>query len=131
MQIKLSDGVFMVSGTATKDAEYKRVGEKQSAVCTFGLAVGKNKDTTTIFANCKAWRGLADYAAGIRKRDSVCAIGTIEEREYNGKTYKTLVLEWLHYIPSGSSAEYQPAQPPVTKDTFRDLTDDPESDLPF
>ena len=93
---KLDSDTWICTGIATKDAELKCVGEKQSALCTFSLACGKRPDTTTIFANCKAWRGVAELAATIRKGDSVCCVGKIEEREYNGKTYSTLVCEWLN-----------------------------------
>ena len=93
---KLDTDTWMAVGNATKDAELKYVGEKQSAMTTFSLACGKRPDTTTIFANCKAWRGVAELAAGITKGDAVCCVGKIEEREYNGKTYSTLVCEWLN-----------------------------------
>ena len=93
---KLDTDTWMAVGNATKDAELKYVGEKQSAMTTFSLACGKRPDTTTVFANCKAWRGVAELAAGISKGDAVCCIGKIEEREYNGKTYSTLVCEWLN-----------------------------------
>jgi single-stranded DNA-binding protein len=93
---KLDTDTWIAVGNATKDAELKYVGEKQSAMTTFSLACGKRPDTTTIFANCKAWRGVAELASGISKGDAVCCVGKIEEREYNGKTYSTLVCEWLN-----------------------------------
>ena len=101
---KLDTDTWMAVGNATKDAELKYVGEKQSAMTTFSLACGKRPDTTTIFANCKAWRGVAELAAGISKGDAVCCIGKIEEREYNGKTYSTLVCEWLNAAKLTASA---------------------------
>ena len=97
MQNKFNDGSVLVVGTVTKDAETKYVGAKNSCVTTFSLIAGQNKDTTKIFVNCKAWFHLAEYASGIQKGDSVCIIGKVEEREYNGKTYKTLVADWLSF----------------------------------
>lgn len=95
--IKKLDGEhWILTGTATRDAERKNVGEKQTALCKWGMAIGKRPDTTTIFCDCAAWRSLGEYAALIRKGDAVCAIGKIEEREYNGKTYKTFNCEWLN-----------------------------------
>ena len=129
MQVKLGENLFMVSGNATKDAELKYVGDKQSALCMFSLAVGKNKDTTTQFANCKAWRNLAEYTSNIVKGCSVCAIGSIEENEYGGKTYKNLVLEWVHFVPPTKPFLGEKAAP-VTKDTFKDL-EMSDSELPF
>ena len=88
-----------VAGTCTKDAELKYVGEKQTPMCTFSLAVGKRQDTTTIFANCKAWRSLAVQASQVHKGDSVFAVGKIEENEYQGKTYKNLVMDYFGIQP--------------------------------
>lgn len=108
MQIKFGEG-WLVTGTATKDAEYKEVGDKETPLASFSLAIGKRQDSTTIFANCKAWRKLGKYAATIKKGDAVMAVGTIETHEYNGQNYTTLICEWLNrageieppiYIPS-------------------------------
>ena len=93
---KLDTDTWMAVGNATKDAELKYVGEKQSALTTWSIAAGKRPDKTTIFIDCKAWRGAAEYAACILKGDSVCVIGKIEERVYNDKTYKTFNCEWLN-----------------------------------
>ena len=98
MQGNLGDAVS-VAGICTKDAELKYVGEKKTPMCTFSLAVGKRQDTTTIFANCKAWRSLAVQASQVHKGDSVFAVGTIEENEYNGKTYKNLVMDYFGIQP--------------------------------
>ena len=54
MRAKLGDGV-MACGNATKDAEYNRLGEKNTPNCKWGMAVGKDKDDNTVFANCEAW----------------------------------------------------------------------------
>ena len=98
MQVNFG-GAVCVAGTCTKDAELKYVGEKKTPMCTFSLAVGKRQDTTTIFANCKAWRSLAVQASQVHKGDSVFAVGTIEENEYNGKTYKNLVMDYFGIQP--------------------------------
>ena len=98
MQVNFG-GAVCVAGTCTKDAELKYVGEKKTPMCTFSLAVGKRQDTTTIFANCKAWRSLAVQASQVHKGDSVFAVGEIEENEYNGKTYKNLVMDYFGIQP--------------------------------
>ena len=98
MQVNFG-GAVCVAGTCTKDAELKYVGEKKTPMCTFSLAVGKRQDTTTIFANCKAWRSLAVQASQVHKGDAVFAVGEIEENEYNGKTYKNLVMDYFGIQP--------------------------------
>jgi hypothetical protein len=120
-QVKIGELVVVV-GTATKDAECKYVGDKKTAMTTFGVAVGKNASQQTIYANCKAWRRLAEYAAGIRKGDAVMAVGQIEEREYNGKTYKTLNCDWLNYPQTGER---------VVPDVMAGAQEIDDSELPF
>ena len=83
MQVSLGAGSYMIQGTSTKDAEFKITGGKNTRIATFSLAVGKNQDSTTKYANCKAFGRLADYAAHIRKGVSVAAI-IARLRQYRG-----------------------------------------------
>ena len=101
MQIA-NNGQAIVAGWAVKDAELKHVGAKNSALCEFCLNVGKRKDTTTIFANCKVWYENAHYAANISKGDMVIAAGRLESREYNGKTYTDLICDYVNFVPKPS-----------------------------
>ena len=130
MQSKLGESVI-VAGKAIKEAEYKIVGAKNSPVCSFSLNVGKRKDTTTIFVNCKAWYGLANYSKNIQKGDNVIVIGHTEDREYNGKTYTDLVAEWINFVGNEDAcAEIAPsgvAYPKAVK--FEEAPND--GDLPF
>ena len=131
MQAEIGEMVI-VTGYCTRDAEYRVVGTKGTPLCTFGLAVGKRKDTTTIFANCQAWRKLAEYAAGIQKGDSVIVVGHIEKHEYNNKEYTNLVADWLNFV----DMENAPANTPPSDDTggqtsaFSEI-DSRDGDLPF
>ena len=133
MQTKLGESVLVV-GKATKDAEYKLVGAKESPVCSFGLNVGKRQDTTTIFVNCKAWYKWAEYAKNICKGDDVLVIGHTESREYNGKTYTDLIAEWVEIgcaenVPS-TSGEVSPSGKPYPKTVKFEETEN-ENSLPF
>ena len=127
---KLSGGYFLVVGNATRDAELRHVGDNGYALTSFSVAAGKREDTTTIFVNCKAWRRLGEYAAGIQKGDAVLCIGREDTHEYNGKTYTDLVCEFVDYSGAGSVGV-----PPATALTdadagFTEISDD-DSDLPF
>ena len=130
MQAKIGESVLVV-GKAIKDAEYKRVGSKDSPVVSLSLNVGKRQDTTTIFVNVKAWYSLAEYAQHICKGDSVIAIGHTETREYNGKTYTDLIAEWINFVGDDeSSGEIAPSGKPFPKEVkFEESSS--ESDLPF
>lgn len=129
-QAKIGDMVI-IAGTATKDAELKLVGSKNTPQCRFGLAVGKDKQDKTIFANCVAWRNLAQYAAdNICKGDNVCVIGRLESREYNGKTYTDVVADWINVV--GASSEATTAAPPQPfKSAFEESVLDADGELPF
>ncbi len=132
MQGNLGDAVS-VAGICTKDAELKYVGEKKTPMCTFSLAVGKRQDTTTIFANCKAWRSLAVQASQVHKGDSVFAVGTIEENEYNGKTYKNLVMDYFGVQPK---VEYEAGEQVKSESEIRSALAIPgepinDGELPF
>lgn len=94
MQCKFADGSVMVAGRVTKDADMRHIGDKGTPKLSFGVFAGKRKDTTNIFVDCAAFSTLALDLNGLKKGDSFAGIGQIKEREYNGKTYKTLELEW-------------------------------------
>jgi single-stranded DNA-binding protein len=128
MQTKFSDGSVGVAGKVTKDAEFKTVGDKQSHITTFSIIAGKRKDTTTIFVNCKAWHGLADYARQIKKGDHVFVIGQIESREYNGKTYEDVNCEWIGVVGKEQATFSAPYQG-VVIDEIPD--EDGSGDFPF
>ena len=131
-QVKFPDGSVMVCGNATRDAELKTVGEKNTTVCKTGLAIGKHKDTTTIFVNVVAWRGLAHVLANVRKGDAVAVWGRMTEpREYNGKTYQDLQADWIGVASAESaSAHTAPRAEPPAQAGFADLPGD-SAELPF
>jgi hypothetical protein len=128
--IKLHDDVYLATGNATKDAELKRVGAKESLLCKFSIAAGKRKDTTTIFLDIAAWRSLAKYSSDVHKGDSVCVIGTMEAREYNGKTYHTLNADWINVVGKTESGYSAPVTAKEASGGFADLQDS-EDELPF
>jgi len=135
MQVNFG-GAVCVAGTCTKDAELKYVGEKKTPMCTFSLAVGKRQDTTTIFANCKAWRSLAVQASQVHKGDAVFAVGSIEEHEYEGKTYTSLVVDYFGVQPKMEYGDANGEPVHSDRDIKRALNIpgepiDEETDLPF
>ncbi len=125
----LKNGYFLATGTVVRDAQLKYIGERQTPIAEFGIAAGKRKDSTTIFIDLKCWRELARYASLACKGDAVAAIGTIEEREYNGKVYKKLVCEWLN-IAAETSGAAAPMPGVVSGSSYDDLAD-ADGDLPF
>lgn len=95
---KLMDGSFLVCGYVPKDAEMKQVGEKNASKTTFSV---KASETTkpdgtkeANWTNCVAWHDNARACAAFKKGDFVLAIGKMESREWEGKTYKSLNVEF-------------------------------------
>ena len=138
MQVSIKPNCAIIVGTVTKDAEYKTIGEKNTPVVTFSVAVN-NYGEPGAFANCKAFgERLANYARNIKKGDAVCAMGAIESREYNGKTYKDLNCQWLNFVGLGSTPNTpntpMASPPPVDDATMQSLygtENDDDDDLPF
>lgn len=131
MQAKLGTG-YIISGNATKDAEYSVKGEKNTKITKFGVAVGQNEDGSTKYANCVCFGRLAEYASAITKGTPVCAIGRVETRDYNGKVYVDLICEWISYVPENSntvvpSVGQEFSQPITPSNSDIELDDD----LPF
>jgi single-stranded DNA-binding protein len=125
MRAKLGDGV-MACGNATRDGEFKLLGEKNTPNTKWGMAVGKDADDNTVFVNCEAWGRLANYAVEIKKGDPVLVFGQMRSHEYNGKTYHTLVADFVQFI--GSTTERQEMQQAEPQDDFFPVDD---MDLPF
>ena len=139
---KLQSGEFMVIGCLPRDAELKKVGQNNSSKTSFSIKAsektlpdGKKEAQWT---NCVAWHEMARICAGFKKGDFVMAVGRIESREYNGKTYKDLVVEFaVKASAPGTSAGFTPASGNTAidpADELGDLSDfdslDPD-DIPF
>lgn len=95
---KLQSGEFMVIGYVPKDAELKTVGQNNSSKTSFSVKAsertGPDGKKIANWTNCVAWHEMARICADFKKGDFVMAVGKIEEREYEGKKYKDLVVEF-------------------------------------
>lgn len=129
MQTMFKDGTVMVCGKLPKDAELRTVGEKNSSLLSFGLAVGERDEggtKTTVWANVQAWHERARKYAGLKKGDTVMVIGKLDVREHEGKTYKNLVADMIITEGALAAAVSAPApQPPLDLgDDFEELFSD-------
>lgn len=120
MYSKLQDESFMVAGYVARDAEM-RTTQNGKTLTTWGVAAAKIKkddgNYETKWTNCQAWHDTARAAATIKKGDTVLCIGRLETNEYNGKTYKNLVVEFFCKMPTGApESTVQNSNPGISAD---------------
>ena len=135
MYSKLQDGSFIVAGYIARDAEMKQT-QTGKTYTTWSVKVGEKPPTTegergeAIWTNCKAWHDLARLAATIKKGDTVLCIGKIETSDYQGKTYKTLVCEYINVMGvAPAQAPAASSQNNTVPDGYEELLT--ENDMPF
>lgn len=137
MYSKLQDGSFIIAGYVARDAEQKTT-QSGKTLTRWSVAVGQkqgqNGQNEAVWTNCQAWDKAAQAAAGIQKGDTVFCIGRIQNNEYNGKTYKNLVCEYVSIMGKGAAA-FSAASAPEGISAEDDLSEFEEilsdGDLPF
>lgn len=121
---------YLAIGNATRDAEYKEVGDKMTPLTKWGMAVGENKDGETRYIDCAAWGRNAPGGIGIKKGDAVLCYGRLESREYNEKTYYELRCEFVSVMRAQPiSSNSVPAS--GGDGLYQELQDANEDELPF
>ncbi len=144
MQTKLPDGSVMVSGYVPRDAEYRRVGDKDSSLAHFSVKVGEKPSANVdergeaIWVRCTCWHAAARAAADIRKGDFVFAIGRTKTGEYTDKntgevkTNTELVCEFVSTMRDQPEGSAPPPQAYAAEDEgdFSEIKGD-DNDLPF
>lgn len=128
-------GLF--AGLVSQDGELRET--KNGKV--FGSASVRafnRKDGTAAFMTIKSFTEAdASRIASLRKGDRVLAAGTVESREYNGKTYTDMLVDFLLAYGAASTA---PAAAPAQnfsalsnrmKDTGFSEMGEEDGELPF
>ena len=74
-------------GHLTRDAELKYVGQRQTALATFGLTVTRKRgeQESTGFYDCKCWGGTAEAVGLLRKGEAVMVIGELSFEQWDDK----------------------------------------------
>jgi len=110
MQIKVGNQVI-VTGKLIKDAEFRRVGQSNIEQTRFAVSIGREDP----LISCTAWRSTARVCMGLRKNQHVLVAGTWDEREYNGKIYESLIVDFI-----AAQAEESAATASTAFDSFPD-----------
>lgn len=119
----------LLAGRAAKDGEMlsTRSGKKVGSV---SVPAYNRQDGTTAWLTVKGWGHWADVVASARKGDSIFAMGRIDSRDYNGRTYSDLAADYV--CISRDTADH-PSQFPgvnVSAADFEEVADD-DGDIPF
>lgn len=146
MQITLGKtGYVQIAGTIQSDTEFIQC-KNGNYRCKASAVIGVQKDqqgnllkdtqgrNVYVWVNLTAWGIYASVLGQAQKGDGIFAIGTVQQWEHNGKTYKSLVVNNDGFLsisypmqPAGqpAAAEYQDAP------QMSDITDDDDGELPF
>ena len=132
---KLGKNLFGVVGSVSRNAELRNT-QNGKVFAKFTVKAGKRDDDSTVFVDCKAWGPLAGYCADLQKNDPFIGVGRIERREYEGKTYTDLILDWCNSPMLATAAEAPPLPSPapaaeVKGPQFTEVDDDDDGELPF
>lgn len=89
-------------GHVARDPEVKQVND--TTVTKFSVSygkseteVGENGKPKSLYMNIDCWGTLGETAQLLSKADSCLVWGTIQSREYNGKTYHTLRADGITF----------------------------------
>lgn len=136
MVVKMTpDDEWLIAGTVSRDAEVKFVGEKQNLLCEFSVFCGKKPNGDKIYVHCKAWKDLGGVLSELCQGDAFAGIGRLKTREYNGKTYSDLDLDWGNSPMISAGGEDSPAENAQGVDDsgteFSALADAEDGELPW
>lgn len=136
---KRETGLF--AGLVSQDGEMRQTKNgKQVASCSV-KAFGR-QDGTAAFVTLKSFSGSTSaILCNLRKGDHILAAGVVESREYEGKTYTDMLVDFLltmDTVPTAPAANRASLQERVSSAGFgtgdgplAGLSEDEDSELPF
>lgn len=139
--VKLSETDRLVWGEVSRDAQL--VSTKSGGYFVkFGICAGADKNGEKKYIDCKSFlKGVVGYAKDLQRGDPILAVGRMESREYDGKTYWDLNLGFCispSVVPDMGEAAAALAQtakaagePDADGPQFYEADDDDPGELPF
>ena len=125
---------YLIYGRTVKDAQMKKVGSKGTSLLAFGVSPGRDEE----LVNVKLWGYDADENDGLKKGSTILADCLLEQREYNGRTYKDYTARMFAVLGADApvtvkstgtkSSKSETVEPENPYDGFTDINSD---DLPF
>ena len=140
---KLTKDYLLVVGEVSRKAQLKDT-KNGKQLCKFGVCAGSQPDDEEEkrYVDCVAYTqgthaGLVGYCAYLDKGDPVMVIGTLQSREYEGKTYHSLKVVWAN-SPVVSVDAAPPFEAPAVNTDYGPVDgvkwteqDEDEDSLPF
>ena len=123
--------IVVLMGRLCAEPELKRT-QNGTSVCSFTLALDKytNKEKTTLFVPCVAWRERAEFLVKYFSKGSLIAIeGSLQTRDYTDKTGAKrsafdINVQSVYFTGERREAIHK------TKDDFIEIDGD-DGELPF
>ena len=126
-------GLF--AGLVSQDGELKRT-QNGKEFGSASIRAFNRKDGTAAFMTIKSFGDYSRLIANLRKGDHILCGGVVESREYNGKTYTDMLVDFLmasDAMPAATSPAENRAALNQRMDSagFAEIDDDIEKMLPF
>ena len=126
-------GLF--AGLVSQDGELKQT-QNGKEFGSASVRAFNRKDGTAAFMTIKSFGDYSRLIANLRKGDRILCAGTVESREYNGKTYTDMLVDFLmasDTIPAASApAENRAALTQRMESAgFAEITPEENAELPF
>ena len=127
-------GLF--AGLVSQDGELKRT-QNGKEFGSASVRAFNRKDGTAAFMTIKSFGDYSRLIANLRKGDRILCAGTVESREYNGKTYTDMLVDFIvasDIMPPAASvpAENRAALTQRMESAgFAEITQEENAELPF
>ena len=125
----------LYAGLVSQDGELKRT-QNGKEFGSASVRAFNRKDGTAAFMTIKSFSDYSRLIANLRKGDRILCAGTVESREYNGKTYTDMLVDFMmtsDTIPAASApAENRAALTQRMESAgFAEITPEENAELPF
>ena len=125
----------LYAGLVSQDGELKRT-QNGKEFGSASVRAFNRKDGTAAFMTIKSFGDYSRLIANLRKGDRILCAGTVESREYNGKNYTDMLVDFMmtsDTIPAASApAENRAALTQRMESAgFAEITPEEDAELPF
>ena len=124
----------LYAGLVSQDGELKRT-QNGKEFGSASIRAFNRKDGTAAFMTIKSFGDYSRLIANLRKGDHILCAGIVESREYNGKTYTDMLVDFLiagDTVPSASAPAENRAALSKRMDSagFAEISEE-DGELPF